>query len=754
MIKFIISLESFTDVYPNDDRNNNISVSCLKSPGQVHAPRKNRVTFDPSSRNNDGSQNKSRNISQRTLGIEPRERFIDSDRKSSSSSKKPTFTEGAINLPMSSIASRDPDAYRRSLRLAVSGGGQVPTRSKKEKHFRKTNGFHEEIMNERSVDESPPQSSHHIVHEVLCRRPLLVVDDVPSQSFDRSVNALPSQAGRSALECHDLSPRLHQTIEEVPFRSPQGVINEIDARSEYIAVDEVSSQILHHPVNKVLSSNPRQSLDRERHYRNKRRAAGSFTSTYQVQDDDKRCSSDQSFWSSDYSTSVGGNSEKSNDSSDPGNMNERVPNSLRSKPENFEDFLTHGSKNVPKANSKSLQERLRQRLRIFQNELIVSGREKVPANINNLPEYILLNILSYLSTKYLCIASGVCKKWHLLCWDPQLWRNMKISKYSGSNIDKIMYTILSRLARSTQGLCLTLQYIRLAQCECLSDRGLSYIAKYCIDLEKLEILACPCATNRGVQSVLESCLSLTWLDVRGCLCINSICHSMITNIQSSSDTFFRLTYLDISDCVAVDDLGLRTLSFTCTRLETLHMRRCSRITDVGMQHIACHCTTLRELSISDCHKVRDFSLKEIARHCPSLRYLSLMRCAVTDAGIKMIAKGCSNLRYLNVRSCAGVTDVGVVYVAQNCFKLRSLDVGKCLVTNNTLSALGIHCPQLKRLSIKGCRNLTDVGIRAVVAQCCLLHYLNVEDCSITLDTYEFIREHCRGCMIEHTSLDI
>ena len=632
-----------------------MSMSCLKSPDQVQTPRRHRVTFDPSSRNKEGDKITQSNLPQRTLSIQPRERLIDVAENNPSTSKEVVSSRNASKSLVLPRTNRDSDTYRRSLRLALSGGGQIP-KPKKEKDFTITNGFHEELT-ETFVDEVPQSRSRH-------------------------------------------------RVSEIPSRSP-------------------------------------------------RRALGSFTSTYQVHEDDKRCSSDQSFWSSDYSTSVGGNSERSNDSSDQGNVSEHYDHNLvKSKPQNFEEFLKKDGKEKPKANNESLQERLRERLSIFQNKHIVPGHKTTPTDINSLPEHILLTIFSYLSTKYLCMASGVCRKWHILCWDPQLWRSLKISKYSGSNVDKVLCTILSRLARSTQGLCLTLQYVRISQCECLSDRGLNYIARYCIDLQRLEILACPCIMNRGVQNVLENCLSLTWLDVRGCSCINSICHSMITNIQSSNDTCFRLTYLDVSDCVAVDDLGLRTLSFTSKSLETLHMRRCPRVTDVGMQHVASHCTSLRELSISDCHKVRDFSLKEISRYCPSLRYLSLMRCAVTDAGIKMIAKGCSNLRYLNVRGCSGVTDAGVVFVAQNCLKLRSLDVGKCEITNNTLSALGIHCPQLKRLSIKGCRNLTDVGIRAVVAQCCLLHYLNVEDCSITLDTYEFIREHCQSCAIEHTTLDI
>ncbi|XP_046846048.1 F-box/LRR-repeat protein 7-like [Xenia sp. Carnegie-2017] len=481
-------------------------------------------------------------------------------------------------------------------------------------------------------------------------------------------------------------------------------------------------------------------------------ALSSFSTTRQ--EEDKRFSSDQSFWSSDYSTSAGGNSERSNDSGDLGNLNniEQMYLNPRHPGKQYFAMQRRSERDVVRRESETLQQRLRERLSFFHSEHASISKNKT--DINSLPEHILLHVFSFLSTKYLCLASGVCRRWRASCWDPQLWKTMKLSKYSKSNVDKVVYNILSRLAMSTQGLCLTLQYIRIVQCECLSDRGLSYIAKYCIDLQKLEILACPCVMNHGIQNILENCLRLTWLDVRGCLSISSVCDSTITNIQSHNDVCFSLTYLDISDCVSVDDLGLRTLSFTCKLLETLHMRRCLRITDVGMQHVANNCNSLRELSISDCHKVRDFSLKEISRYCSALRYLSLMRCSVTDTGIKLIAKGCCNLRYLNVRGCTGVTDVGVVYVAQNCLKLRSLDVGKCEITNTTLSALGIHCPQLKRLSIKGCRHLTDVGIRSVVAQCCLLHYLNVEDCSITLDTYDFIQEHCKNCVIEHTSLDI
>lgn len=373
-------------------------------------------------------------------------------------------------------------------------------------------------------------------------------------------------------------------------------------------------------------------------------------------------------------------------------------------------------------------------------------------SLNDLPDDILLRLFSFLPNMDLCRASGVCRKWQTLCWDPLLWENIEIVNYQDSDINKILRNLLSKLAISTEGrFSLTVHSVKLNGCELLADKGLGFIAKYCIDLEELHIANCCCLTSKGLQDVLQNCHNLQFLDASGISCINSICSPKANGFALGDyGSFLQLRHLDMSDCMAFDDLGLRLVGLSCGLLENLYLRRCGRISDIGVKHIASHCPHLRELSLSGCAKVRDYSLREIAKHAASLKYLSVAKCPVTDNGIKQIGKHCVRLKYLNMRGCEGVTDVGITHVAQNCLKLRSLDAGKCNMTDNGLHTIGIHCPQLRKLSIKGCDRVSDAGVQSIAAQCCSLQYLNVQECNLHYETFVFIREHCKNCIIEHT----
>lgn len=371
--------------------------------------------------------------------------------------------------------------------------------------------------------------------------------------------------------------------------------------------------------------------------------------------------------------------------------------------------------------------------------------------LNDLPEDILIFILSYLSTKDLCMASGVCQKWQTLCWDPLLWSNIQISNYQGSDINKVLRNLLARLAMDTQGYCMTVHSIKLNGCELLSDKGLGFVARFCIDLEELDVSGCCCITSKGLHDILLNCQTLTHLDTSGCTCVNNVSAPVANGFGvGHHGSFLQLRHLDLSDCVAFDDLGLRVVGLSCGLLESLYLRRCNRVTDVGIKHIAQHCGNLKELSVSDCFKVRDFSLKEVAKNCPSLKYLSVAKCPITDTAMKYIGKHCVKLKYLNIRGCEAVSDIGMTHIVQNCLKLRSLDAGKCDITDNGLHMIGIHCPQLKKLSIRGCDRITNTGVRTIAAQCCSVQYLNLQECNLSYETFMYIREHCKNCVIEHT----
>ena len=129
--------------------------------------------------------------------------------------------------------------------------------------------------------------------------------------------------------------------------------------------------------------------------------------------------------------------------------------------------------------------------------------------------------------------------------------------------------------------------------------------------------------------------------------------------------------------------------------------------------VSAYCFVLRELSISDCDQISDVSLLELARLGPKLRYLSAAKChRITDRGVSAVAKHCYKLRYLNVRGCEAVSDRSLETLARNCNKLRSLDIGKCDVTDSGLIQIAEKIPSLRKLSVRGCEMISDVGVEA------------------------------------------
>ena len=90
-------------------------------------------------------------------------------------------------------------------------------------------------------------------------------------------------------------------------------------------------------------------------------------------------------------------------------------------------------------------------------------------------------------------------------------------------------------------------------------------------------------------------------------------------------------------------------------------------------------------------------------------------------------------------------------LARNCNKLRSLDIGKCDVTDSGLIQIAEKIPSLRKLSVRGCEMISDVGVEAVAHHCHNLHLLNIQECQVGLNTYRMVKKFCKKCIIEHTN---
>ncbi|XP_042202851.1 F-box/LRR-repeat protein 7 [Callorhinchus milii] len=383
-----------------------------------------------------------------------------------------------------------------------------------------------------------------------------------------------------------------------------------------------------------------------------------------------------------------------------------------------------------------------------------SRQQKEQAPVDTLLDQTLIQIFSHLPTNLLCQCARVCRRWYNLCWDPRLWRTIRLTGET-MNVDRALRVLTRRLCQDTPNVCLMLETVIVQGCRRLTDRGLYTIAQCCPELRQLEVAGCYNISNEALYDVVSRCPNLEYLDVSGCSKVTCISLTREASIKLSPlhGKQISIRYLNMTDCFVLEDEGLHTIAAHCTQLTHLYMRRCIRVTDEGLRYLMLYCTSIKELSVSDCRAVSDFGMREVAKLEVQLKYLSIAHCGrITDVGIRYIAKYCSKLRYLNARGCEGITDHGIEYLAKNCTKLKSLDIGKCpLVSDAGMEFLALNCYNLKRLSLKSCESITGRGLQIVAANCFELQMLNVQDCDISVEALRFVKRHCKRCIIEHTN---
>jgi len=392
---------------------------------------------------------------------------------------------------------------------------------------------------------------------------------------------------------------------------------------------------------------------------------------------------------------------------------------------------------------------------------IASATNGRGASFRNLPDSMVLKVLSFLTTNDLVKCSRISRRFYFLSWEPDLWDSVVLDGDQRSDTDLALKTIFRLLSRNPAGRP-GLSKLVLNGCARLTDRGLAIVARTCPNLSRLEIQHCVNITSGGLMDLVTKCQMLDHLDVTGCHMISTIkvhqpppTPNPTTRGATSSTLPLRrldhLQYLDLTDCLSLEDSGLKMVVETCPQLLYLFLRRCTAITDIGIKYVSSYCLQLRELSISDCSQITDFGLYELAKLGPNLRYLSVAKCdQISDAGVKQIARLCYKLRYLNVRGCEAVSDEAIEMLARSCSRLRSLDLGKCDVTDVGLKMLSENCPNLKKLSVKSCEMVSDRGIQCVAYYCRGLQQLNIQDCPITLEGYRMVKKFCKRCIIEHS----
>ncbi|KAF8929634.1 Dynein regulatory complex subunit 6 [Dissophora ornata] len=129
---------------------------------------------------------------------------------------------------------------------------------------------------------------------------------------------------------------------------------------------------------------------------------------------------------------------------------------------------------------------------------------------------------------------------------------------------------------------------------------------------------------------------------------------------------------------------------------------------------------MENLDLSECTDIQEPTLKSLATFFPNLVSLNLSRTSgVTDTAVALIVDRCQYLETINLSYCRQLTDLGLFSVAKFCRRnLRVLNLtGNLKMTNASLLAVAKHCPQIQKLYLAECNQITDSAVEWIARSC-------------------------------------
>ncbi len=147
-----------------------------------------------------------------------------------------------------------------------------------------------------------------------------------------------------------------------------------------------------------------------------------------------------------------------------------------------------------------------------------------------------------------------------------------------------------------------------------------------------------------------------------------------------------------------------------------------------MQHLLANCRNVKSLELLDPYRnvVDDKVGKLIGKYYRALEYLELRQCNITGVSVQCIAEGCPNLTKLSLRGCYNFTDDAIRVLTQKCHKITVLDLSGTKITNASLDYIVEGCPAIEVLYLEWC-SITDDGLEYLAKQCSTLNTVHLAD---------------------------
>ena len=389
----------------------------------------------------------------------------------------------------------------------------------------------------------------------------------------------------------------------------------------------------------------------------------------------------------------------------------------------------------------------------------------------------MCNALSFLPTRSVLAARGVCRLWCDYTYQPIVWsfgsslevRDVAVyNNIHWPSVSMLRQLELTRCERLTDDalaritVCASLQLLDLSYCSSLTNAALVHVAtlhslqilsiESCAQLtdnalshlpalpqlHSLSLSFCP-FTDYGLQ-YLSHCTSLEFLQLcyvqqisgRGLQALIPLPKLINLNLGHSSlkdndlAPLRSLTHLNALnlESMEVTDASLSNLA-TLDSLTSLNLHEIHNLSDKTLELLSSHCTRLSSLYFSYTDLVTDSGVGHLTRLAPTLRVLEMPECEqITDESCRHISK-MSQLATLDLTGCYRITDEGIQQLA-GLHNLTLLNLGMLRsLTDEACDAIS-HLPRLLSLELNSCSQLSAQSAQSI-ARICTLRSLSVSE---------------------------
>lgn len=329
----------------------------------------------------------------------------------------------------------------------------------------------------------------------------------------------------------------------------------------------------------------------------------------------------------------------------------------------------------------------------LQLEIASLRKEKI---INDMPDEVLFNIMSYLDLKSLYNCSLVCKQFQQIAKDPLLYLEINLKLY--------WHRVDSRLMESLKERCKLIRKLDLSSCGCFNsvtcEDFVEFLRANGRTLTHLRLNWSKFLNSFSLQQIGFKCENLIELQMQNYANVTRerefMSLSLLNKLEtldlsrSGIDTYAtvaliknnpNLTHLNLSYNHQLNtDQVCHQLSLNCKELRSLDLWKCHNLSVMGLRALA-KCEKLEVLDLGwDLREESNITetFKTLLQNCGNVRKMVLAAVrAINDRDLENISQFCVNLEHLDLMGIVGLSSEGVLKILQNCKRLKLIDLSFC-----------------------------------------------------------------------------